>query len=524
LSDSASPFAERIGAGRIMMGKFGTLIGRKPSPAEPAAEAAETSPTGAESLPAAEGLAAAKPASPATPKETVVGLDAELFFPIAAQLGEDNETVRNLLIDAEHRISQLEAIKRSISKLIDPVGKTLRALEEAKNERLRLQSAFNNSRLANSKLRNELSAAEEKIIALESEGARLRETLSLAQRNVSMLENAKAEVVAELTMRRAQVAELQRSLHQQSAEAQSLREENRRMSERIAATDKRILQLENASEEIRQKYLMAEKERAAVQAALDKALAELAQVSHRVLDTDKALGLAQERLHKAETMLSEAQAERRRLAAALDEANQKHQNELNAQQIRHETLQARAALADKLLEEARQSLAERAEEIRAFDRRLADSTRMHAAIGEKLSQLEHTLAERDIRIKELEHARESLMEQNEALSKAVNTRESAYNHAQEHIQTLEERLQLLESELKTARQNADMEIEELNAKLQLAQLERTMAEGALEAGRKDIARLLRELSALQQPPNGLSEAENKAQAPESPAVKAAQAA
>lgn len=513
------------------MGKFGTFIGRKPSPADPAVEAAaaetSASSTRVESAPPAksESFTASKSASPpAASKETVIGLDTELFFPIAAQLGEDNETVRNLLIDAEHRINQLEAIKRSISKLIDPVGKTLRALEEAKNERLRLQNAFNNSRIANSKLRNELSAAEEKIIALEGEGARLRETLSLAQRNVSVLENAKAEAVAELTMRRAQVAELQRSLHQQSAEAQSLREENRRMSERIAAADKRILQLEGAGEEIKQKYLMAERERAAVQAALDKALAELAQVSHRLLDTDKALNLAQDRLHKAEAALSEAQAERRRLAAALDEANQKHINELNAQQIRHETLQARAALADKLLEEARQSLAERAEEIRAFDRRLADSTRMHAAIGEKLTQLEHTLAERDVKIKELEHARQSLMEQNEALSKAVNTRESAYNHAQEHIQTLEERIQLLENELKTARQNASMEIEELNAKLQLAQLERTMAEGALEAGRKDIARLLRELSALQQPPNNLSEAESKAPAPEeSPSAKAAAA-
>src|SRR5688500_2530670 len=91
------------------------------------------------------------PQAPAAPDKNALELDQELFFPIASQLGEENEVVRNLLIDAEHKISELETIKKSIGRLVEPVSKTLRAFEEAKNEKLSLQGVLNNTRIAYSK-------------------------------------------------------------------------------------------------------------------------------------------------------------------------------------------------------------------------------------------------------------------------------------------------------------------------------------------------------------------------------------
>jgi hypothetical protein len=46
-----------------------------------------------------------------------------------------------------------------------------------------------------------------------------------------------------------------------------------------------------------------------------------------------------------------------------------------------------------------------------------------------------------------------------------------------------------------------MQLDQLNSQLQREQLERSMAEGALESGRKDIARLLREISSMQLRPD-----------------------
>lgn len=484
------------------MSKLGTLMGRKPSVPVVGekndkigkAEKSETV-IAAEKLVVAEILAS--PAEPEKPQKNVVELDNELFLPVATQLGEENETIRNLLIEAEHKINELDAIKRSIGRLIDPVGKTLRALEETRTEKIGLQAALNNTRTSNSNLRAELGAAEKKVAMLESEGARLRETLTVAQQKVNTLESVKSEQITELSARRTQVADLQRRVQQQSGELQVARDENRRLTERVTLADKQTVQLESEFEGAKQKLMVAEKERSTLQKSLDKSFVELTGVSQRLLDTDKALAATQLRLQKAEQGLAEAEAERHRLATALDDANQRHQSEIISQRSNFETLQARATLTDKLLEEARQSMLERAEEIRAFDRRLADSTRTHTVIGEKLGLIEEALAERNAKIKELEQARATLAEQNDSLAKAVSTRENAYNRAQEHLSALEERIQLLEGEIKATRQANEAELEVLNAKLQREQIARTVAEGALDAGRKDIARLVQEVASLQ---------------------------
>ncbi len=497
------------------MSKFGSLIGRKASvpvvgdKGDKGAKAGADKADSIESLSAEKVVAeilAAAPMEIDKPSKNVVEMDQELFLPVATQLGEENESIRNLLIEAEHKLNELDAIKRSIGRLIDPVGKTLRALEEARSEKIALQASLNNTRVTSSSLRNELNETQKRAAALEAECARLREASTVAQQRINSLESTKTEQTTELTARRTQVADLQRRVQQQSADLQAVREENRRLSERVTLGDKQTVQLESEREALQQKLLVAEKERATLQKSLDKSFVELTTVSQRLLDTDKALAATQLRMQKAEQQLAETEAQRHRASTALDDANQKHQSEMIAQRTAYETLQARALLTEKLLDEARQNLLERAEEIRAFDRRLSDSTRTHSVIGEKLGLIEEALAERNTKIKELEAARAALAEENDTLSKAVNTRESAYNRAQEHIATLEEKIQLLENEVKATRQANETELEVLNAKLQREQIARTVAEGALEAGRKDIARLVQEVASLQYRPSGVAAA------------------
>src|SRR6185503_20140849 len=200
------------------MTKLVTFLGRKPG------SGAEKSPTSPE-------------------QKGEIELDHELFFPIATQLGQENEAVRNLLIDAEHKIGELEIIKNSIGKLVDPVSKTLRAYEETKNEKLSLQNVLNTTRIAQNKLREELANAEKKARSLEAETLRLRDILASAQQTVAAHEKTKAEQLAELSARRSQIAELQRHVQAQSADLQQSRDENRRYVERVAATDRRMVQL-----------------------------------------------------------------------------------------------------------------------------------------------------------------------------------------------------------------------------------------------------------------------------------------
>jgi len=118
-----------------------------------------------------------------------------------------------------------------------------------------------------------------------------------------------------------------------------------------------------------------------------------------------------------------------------------------------------------------------------------------AAAEARLGEIERAVLDRDATIKELEQSRATFAEQNDALAATVTAREQAYNRVQEKLFAHDELVKLVESQLGAARQQAELQIEELNSELQREQLERTIAEGALEAGRKDIARLLRELAA-----------------------------
>ncbi len=57
-------------------------------------------------------------------------LDEELFSALGAQLGGENETLRNLLLDANNKIGELDTIKAAVGKLVDPVSKALARFRE----------------------------------------------------------------------------------------------------------------------------------------------------------------------------------------------------------------------------------------------------------------------------------------------------------------------------------------------------------------------------------------------------------
>src|SRR5207237_516468 len=227
-------------------------------------------------------------------------------------------------------------------KLVDPVSKTLRAFEETKSEKLSLQNVLNTTRIAHNKLRDDLTNAEKKSRGLEAESLRLRDILAAAQQTVAAHEKTKAEQLAELAARRSHIAELQRHVQAQGADLQQSRDENRRHVERVAATDRRLVQLEGEARSAQQKTMQSLQECAAVQAALDKAHSELSLTGRRLTESDKTLAATQARLKAVEASLAETQAERQRLSAALDEANHKHLDAMNMQNSRFQALQARA--------------------------------------------------------------------------------------------------------------------------------------------------------------------------------------
>jgi crescentin len=454
------------------MRKFGGLLGRKTSVPE---------------------KAAALSAGDANPLE----LDEELFSALGLQLGSDNEALRNLLLDANAKIEELDGIKSAVGRLVDPVGKALRTIEAERSEKIALQAVLNNTRTAYGKLRNEAAELEKRADVAERENRALRQELATTQGLLKTAEATKAEIAIDISNRRAQIADLESRLAQETGENNALREENRRLDERLKNASKRVAALESDLNSTRQRLQMSDDEKHAQQALLEKSSGEAARLSRKLAETEASLNAAQGRLRHVEANFAELSTERTRLAGAFDEANERYAHEINSQRMRFESLQARAQATEKLLGEAREHLLARADEIREHDRRNNELAVERDALQTRVSDLEAERIDRESLLTELEQERNALAERASSLVRAYKTKESALARTEETIASLNERVAAFEQFMAAEKQNSEQAINDLSAALRREQMERSVVEGALETARKDFSRVMRDLLALQ---------------------------
>jgi len=431
------------------------------------------------------------------PTDNPLELDEELFTALGAQLGGENESLRNLLLDANAKIGELDSIKNAVGKLVDPVSKALRAFEAEKSEKISLQTVLNNTRTAYGKLRNEVAEFEKRANLSEKECQALRQELTTTQNLLRTLEATKAEIAIDIAARRAQIVDLEARLAQETGEGKALREENRRLDERYSATDKRAMALESEINGARQRLLMLEDEKRAQQISLDKISAEAARLSRKLAETEASLTATQGRLRHVDGTVAELNTERTRIAGALDEANERHEHELTTQRMRFDTLQARASASEKLLGEAREHLLARADEIRTYDRRAGELALERDALQARVAELEAERIQRESQFREVDQARATLVERSTALARAFTAKEAAVTRAEDAIAALNEQIAALEAARAAEKQAADQRIEELSTSLRREQMQCSVVEGALETARKDFARLMREAMALQ---------------------------
>ena len=427
-------------------------------------------------------------------------LDEELFSALGAQIGGENEALRNLLLDANNKINELDTIKAAVGKLVDPVSKALRDFEAEKTEKVGLQTVLNNTRTAYGKLRNEVGDLEKKLAASDRECKQLRQDLTAAQALLHTLEATKTDFTIDLAAARAQIADLESNLAQRTGECLALREENRRLDERLVAVDKRVIAIESDLAAARQRMLVLEDEKRAQQVLLDKAGVEAARLQRKLTETEASFNAVQGRLRHAEAAINEASIERARLVTTLDEVNERHERERTGQNMRYDSLQTRSATLEKVVADARELLLARAEQIREYERRNGEISSERNTLHERVSSLQASLIQSESKYKEADQTRTAYMERNGALARTLTAREAALAEAKDSEATLADRLATLEAELANARQAAEHKINELELALGREKLERAVVEGALQTARKDFSRAMREVMALQHGP------------------------
>jgi chromosome segregation ATPase len=433
-----------------------------------------------------------KPAEPAqepvAPPDDLSDLDDALLSAGSSQFGNDNDTVRTLLLDAS---------RAAIGKLVDPVNNALRALDAEKSEKIRLQAMLDKTRTAYARLRNDVAEFEKKLSTSTNECVALRRELADTEKQVTVAEAAKAESEKDIAVRRKQIADLAGRLALQTNESAALRDDNRRLNDRLTTAEKAVVTLESELITARQRLCGHEDEKRALQASLDRATAEAARVTRKLSEAEATLNTAQARLRLVEGDFAKVSAERARLATALDEANERHKQEFGSQRKEFEVLQARARADEKLLVEARDHMLARADEVRNYERRTTAATKECEALRTQVAELEADRNNRETEFKKVDHARAALMEHSSQLSCAVSAKEAALARAEEANNALSECIGRLEAAVASEKKGAAGIIEELTMALQREKMERSTVEGALEAVRKDFDRLMRKVMATQ---------------------------
>jgi crescentin len=430
---------------------------------------------------------------PANPLE----LDEELFSALGARVGGDNEALRNLLLNASNKINELDAIKDAVTQLAEPVAKALAAYETEKSERVGLQTVLNNTRTAYGKLRNEMADIEKRHAASQSECLLLRQELISTQDLLKAAETTKAEIAIDVAARRAQIGELESRLAQEGGDNKVLRGENQRLDDRLVAAEKRIVVLESDLSSTRQRLLVTEDEKRALQASLDKSITDAARLARKLAETETSLTTVNGRLRNVEANFAELTTERGRLANALEETKERREHERNSQRIRLDALQARVGATEKLLGEAREHLLAKADEIRDYDRRIGEMALARDTVQAQVAELTADKLRRESEYEELCQTHTTLKERSSALARAFNAKDVELTRSGEAVNALTQRIVALENEMKARQQTAEKALEDLTAALRREQHERAVAEGALDTGRKDFARVMREVMALQ---------------------------
>ncbi|HWM83693.1 MAG TPA: hypothetical protein VNQ56_16665 [Pseudolabrys sp.] len=424
-------------------------------------------------------------------------LDDDLFTMQGPRAGGDSDAIRLLLTEAGRKIEELDAIKATVAGLIGPVARTLRAFDVEKAEKTVLERTLEALQAEQQSLRDQLAARDKQAETAAAENVRLRDALAAAQRDAKAQETARAELNGSLMAARQQAADLEHRIALETAETRRLREDGERHHARLAAADRRAVALETELSNVKQKLTIADTEKRSLHASVEKAINETARMSRRQLEAQNLLAAAQTRLRQTETELAELTTERTRLATALAQASERHDTEAAAQTMRFDAMKSRAATAEKLLTETREQLAARADEVRKLERQSNDLALAHDTLQNRFAATEHARNEGEARIHELEQARAVLHERQAALTHSLAARDTALARAEDRLAMLTDTLASLHMQTDAARLALTRELDDAKAALTRAHAERAMLEGALEAGRKDLARVMHEVMALQ---------------------------
>ena len=218
-------------------------------------------------------------------------------------------------------------------------------------------------------------------------------------------------------------------------------------------------------------------------------LGELRQLAHRRAQASEEacvlLAATQTRLQDADAALDAERAELARLHSLLQQETDGRRAELAGMQLKSDSLAARAEAMGRQHGEARAELDGSLQAHQLLETLLREQTALAARAQDDLLTAETRVEQLSNQIQDLEGANRALTEHTEGLTLSVRTREKEGSNWQQKIEAANERLRMETQRFEADRDSLGHAVAQLTAQLEQEKLARALAEGALDAARKE---------------------------------------
>jgi predicted nucleic acid-binding Zn-ribbon protein len=393
---------------------------------------------------------------------------------IGARLGEDNEKLRNLLIDAGHRIGAIGDVQQAFRSLAEPVNTAIRELDQERIENGKLRSALAELRIGYDSLHGKFAALEKRAGELDSDRAQSRQQLAQAQQTARGLQRDKSELANAVAAARANLEQMEMSLVASQAERSALSTARDEADERHRSeADTLNLRIE------------------ALRARANTAEKLLSEVRQSLVLRTEELRLSERKT--AEATIARATAEK--TIEALTTASNASATKLQKLELGCKSLTERSNSLMETLKAREASLAQAEQKITLLTDRIAeievDAGAYRAKTERRIEELTESLqreraASHDVltaKVREFEQTRGTLMERSNSLAEKLRLRESEIAQSEQKIKSLTGRIAEIEAGARKYRDAIERRIVELNETLQH---ERAAARDALDAKIMDL--------------------------------------
>jgi chromosome segregation ATPase len=406
-----------------------------------------------------------------TSTENGLDLDDELFLTGTEQSGGSRHVARNRLADhggASISVNRRGPPTRSAEAPLPAMAETERKIRGP-------QEPIFHAGFGNSEPRANCDYVEQPDATLDADGRRWPTHLPAPRDSKNELENKIKELSAELSSRYIQIADLSNVRQQQDSDLEAAREVINNIGKSVAALQDAIANHESEAAAAQQALAQSKQEKTALAAAAQQALA----------------------LSKQENATLRMQLEKVKKESA---TSLKHSLSV---EVAFNDREVAIASARETIEFLRRDVAARTMEASGLRAKIKEEDRRHcnelkqqdAHFKIQIKKLEAMVAERDMRIEELDKTHFKLAERCDGLAKTVNTLESTKRSAGEKTKYQNDRVERLETLLRVEREAAEIKIKDLTTELQRERLARSAAETRAVTAQNDIVPLSPKLAA-----------------------------